>query len=370
MTRFGMSTKVKVMVAIVVGFGGGWWAAGTVMGTTSQRSVGPRVPTTYQVKEGTVSQEILLNAVGEWSKAATLLQQGEGTVTTIDVAPGAEVVNGSRIFSVGLKPVVAFEGEVPSFRTLTLGIKGPDVLQLTKGLVALRKLKKGRDAFDETVASAVRSWQKQLGVEQTGSVEPGDVVFVPSLPRRVRLADDVKIGASIAAGDKALVLLDPAPQFRVPITSQQRQRIPDGTKARVRHPEGEWEGVISGIAPKPAASEEGTGDETGTTGSDPTDGGAVDLLLTAPDGGSICADKCALVPTDDKRSFSVTLVLVPETRGLVVPIAALRTGADGDEFVEDSTGKRFPIKVVIEAKGMAVVEGVRSGLRVRITDEG
>lgn len=370
MTSVGMGTIVKCFVAIIVSFGGGWWAAGTVMGTTSQRSVGLGASTTYQVKGGTVSQEISLNAIGEWSETATLLQRGEGTVTTVDVAPGDEVVNGSRLFSVDLKPIVAFEGDVPSFRTLTVGIKGPDVLQLTKGLVTLRKLRKARDAFDETVASAVRSWQKQLGSEQTGSVEPGDVVFVPGLPRRARLADDVKVGAPLSPGDKALVLLGQAPQLRVPVDSQQRQRIPDGTKVRVRHPEGEWEGVVSGVAPEPVEDEERDGGKTGPTGGDPLGGETINLLLTAPDGGPICADRCALVPTDDERSFSVAVVLVPETSGLVVPIAALRTGADGGEFVEDSMGKRTSVKVVTEAKGMAVIEGVRSGLRVLITEEG
>ena len=358
--RLGIRPAVLIMIA--VSFGGGWWAATTVTGSTSERVVGSQVPMTYRVEEGTVSQELVLSTVADWPEAGTISHRATGTVTTVDVASGAEVANGTQLFSVDLRPVVAMAGDIPSFRAMGVGVRGPDVLQLSRGLVAMRRLTKEREVFDETVASAVRAWQKRLGIEQTGVVEAGDVVFIPTLPRRIRLVKEVVVGAQLTPGGKALVLLGAAPRFLVPITSQQRARIPDGTRARVTYPDGVWEGIVGGVAPKSPGSE----DEATSPGSQDAQ---VDLLITAADAGPVCADACGLVPADASRSFDTTLVLVPQATGLVVPIAALRTGSGGKLFVEDLAARRYPVKVVSEAKGLAVIEGVKAGLEVRITDE-
>ena len=53
-------------------------------------------------------------------------------------------------------------------------------------------------------------------------------------------------------------------------------------------------------------------------------------------------------------------------RGVVVPLAALITDADGSTAVIAADGQRLPVTVLARARGMAVVQGVRAGTSVRV----
>jgi hypothetical protein len=52
--------------------------------------------------------------------------------------------------------------------------------------------------------------------------------------------------------------------------------------------------------------------------------------------------------------------------GLVVPSAALLSGADGRTTVTDEEAVSHPVTVVTSARGMSVIEGVPAGTRVRV----
>ena len=77
---------------------------------------------------------------------------------------------------------------MPLWRRLGPGVSdGADVEQLERNLFELGHDPGGMtvdEEFDADTADAVESWQDAIGVPETGTVEPGDVVFLPG-PRRV-----------------------------------------------------------------------------------------------------------------------------------------------------------------------------------------
>jgi len=113
---------------------------------------------------------------------------------------------GAALYRVNEKPVILLAGRQPAWRPLAAGVgEGHDVLQLEQNLLVL-----GYDAereltidtrFDASTAAAVRRWQEAVGLEPTGRVELGDVVFLAGSRRvgtlAVSLGDRARPGAPV-----------------------------------------------------------------------------------------------------------------------------------------------------------------------------
>jgi peptidoglycan hydrolase-like protein with peptidoglycan-binding domain len=111
------------------------------------------------------------------------------------VAPsGSTVARAGELYRIDEVPTVLLTGTVPAFRTLRAGDEGRDVRQLEENL---QDLGYGGFDVDETytanTAEAVARWQRTVGLDDTGEVALGTVVFRPA---------EVRIGAaSSAIGD-------------------------------------------------------------------------------------------------------------------------------------------------------------------------
>jgi peptidoglycan hydrolase-like protein with peptidoglycan-binding domain len=248
------------------------------------------------------------------------------------------------LFSVILRPVVVAVGAVPAFRDLSLNVRGPDVAQLQTLLTELGFHEGVVDGvFRVGTRTAVREWQSSLGVTVDGVVRLGDVVFVPELPVRVAFAPELVVGGSVSGGE-ALVLTVPAdPLFRVPLSIEQRSLVPLAATVYVTFPEGVWEGRVDRAVESPES-------------------GQLDLILTTSDGGSLCGEDCARwVELDQPTDFGVEIVVIPETVGPVVPVAAIQIDAGNQPYVTTAAGERIDITIVESSQGIAVVEGVEIG---------
>jgi len=83
----------------------------------------------------------------------------------------------------GPSAVVLFYGPLHMWRTLSEGVTpGSDVIQLETNLLALGFDADGAmvvdDTFDEATSAAVKAWQESLGLEQTGVVDLGAIMYV------------------------------------------------------------------------------------------------------------------------------------------------------------------------------------------------
>lgn len=327
------------------------WAGSTVL--TPSGDVLESTGFTYvEVARGEVSSRINLNAVASWVPVPVGTNRAQGVVTSVEVGPGEEVSTGTTIFTVNLRPVVVAQGGVPGFRALATGTSGTDVAQLQGMLTALGFYSGPADGkFGWQTRQAVSEWQASLGLARDGVVRDGDIVFVPSLPTRISLDEDVKRGSQLGGGEQGILGLPTEPTFSVPVTDVQATLMPLGTRVEITSPSG---AVWVAIVVEQRSSEQG----------------GVSLILGGVDGSSICADLCSEVPVTDEARLRSAVVIVEPVEGLIVPSAALLSRADGQIVVVDTEGAAHGVTVIASARGMSVVEGVDAGLRVRIPAEG
>lgn len=340
---------VGLFLAGAVSAGAVWWAVAAV----TEPAPDPLETTDFtlvEVTSGEVGSSIQLNTVAEWTPEPAGANRAVGVVTGVQVEAGAEVAQGSVLYTVDLRPVVIAQGDVPAFRDVGDGSVGADVRQVQQMLADLGfyRGEVGGEAGSVTVA-AIKAWQKSLGADQTGVVGAGDVIFVPTLPTRIAVDTTlVYRGASLGGGEQVLSALPAAPEFTIPVTDAQAGTVQAGTRVQITSPEGNvWTGFVK----------EQTRD---------ADTGTVTLALSGRDGAVICGDRCAQVPVTGQASLSSKVVTAETVDGLVVPSSALVTAADGQLAVIDESGQRLPVTVTTAARGMSVIEGVEPGTKVRV----
>lgn len=339
---------VSAVVLLALGAAGAW-AVLTIL-RPAEDPLASTEHTYVEVSEGSVGTSIALNTVAAWDQVPVASNQASGIVTAIAVDAGAEVQQGSTLYTVGLRPVVAGQGDVPMFRDIGAGTSGADVRQLQELLAALGYYGGAIDGkAEQGTAAAIKSWQGALGVEKTGVVAVGDVVFLPQLPTRVAFDPElISRGVTLSGGEAGILGLSAAPRFWIPVTDSQAAMISDGGAVEVSAPDGQlWHGV---------AGEQKRNAEDNT----------VTVAVTGVDGAALCGDACVQIPVSGQSTLPSKIVTVEQVDGLVVPSAALVTTADGVTAVIDGDDNRIPVEVVASAKGMSVITGVEDGLRVRV----
>lgn len=336
------ATAVGLLVVVAV-FAGGLWAGRTALQPPSDPLTAAQ-PVTYRVAQGSVSRELSLSASASWNVGGTIRTGFGGILTSIDIKSGSAVADGTRLATVNLQPVYLGQGDVPAFRTLSAGAKGADVTALQRFL-----LRQGHDPgiidgiLGGPTIAAVRAWQTDTGQQVTGTVALGQLLFTPALPVRVRLV----LGVGDAVGEGAdLAELLTAATFSIGVTDIQVALIPAAAAVSVTNDAGAWKAKVSGV--------------------DNSQPGSPALILAGVDGGPVCGATCDVVPTDRASVWPADVTLVPRVDGLVVPVSALRTDADGSRSVLTADGEEQPVQVLATAGGLAVIDGVAEGTVVRL----
>lgn len=337
---------LRVVVVLIVAAGlvaGGWWAGQAAL-ELPEDPLGPAVATTYEVVDGSVGRSLRFSVVAEWPTENLARSGSSGVVTSIDVAPGDEVAEGSVVYSVDLRPVTIGVGAVPMFRDLALRAEGPDVAQVQALLAFLGFFDGEADGvFGRDMRDAVRDWQESYGLPDDRVVRVGDVMFVPSVPVRVVLDETVTVGARLAGGEVTVRRVTGDPEFVIPLALEQRGLVPLDAEVFVRHSSGVWGGMIGTVREDDQRRE-------------------LLLEIVATDGGPLCGDGCAAeVPLIGRSDYPAEVVVVPETSGPVVPIAAIETSPDGTTWVRGTDGSLIAVSIVEASNGIAVVDGVAVG---------
>ncbi|HTU15947.1 MAG TPA: peptidoglycan-binding protein [Solirubrobacterales bacterium] len=148
-----------------------------------------------------------LSASGDLGFAGsdTVIARQGGTVTWLPDR-GDVIRRGHKLFEADELPVTLMYGSVPAYRDLEAGIEdGTDVRQLERNLAAL-----GFDPysamtvdteFTSATTDAILRWQEDIGVEETGSVTLGQVIFMEGSRRVSDL--DLDLGESIGSSGDA-----------------------------------------------------------------------------------------------------------------------------------------------------------------------
>lgn len=325
----------------------GYWAGRTTL-------VPPRVDaessaeTTYTVQIGTVGRTVTFPASATWPVASTVRSSAAGTITTVPLRTGDQLADGQVVFTVDMRPVIAATGIVPAYRDLSVGDEGPDVRQLQQLLVSLGFLTEAEadGHFDAATRRAVQRWQHSVAVTDDGTVRRADLLFVPHLPARVEVSDELSVGAPATPGMTAIEALGAVPTFSVELAAEQAATVPTSGKVDVVSADHTWPAQITDAR---------------------TADGRLVLSLTGADGGAVCGDECGDVPAGGGSSvIHVELELTPAATGPTVPVSAIGTDPTGHTFVTTDSGVRIPVSVVSSDGGVAVVDGLAVGTTVQL----
>jgi peptidoglycan hydrolase-like protein with peptidoglycan-binding domain len=284
-----------------------------------------------------------------YGEATARASRLSGTVTAL-AAEGATVRRGRSLYRIDDDPVVLLYGSLPAYRTLSSPDTGRDVKQFEKNLWALgyRGFTVDR-TYSSATASAVREWQDDLGVAETGTVDPARVVYAPGAvrvaSRSAAPGDAVRPGTALLSttgtGRVATVELD--------ISDQRLAR--KGATVRVTRPDGkEVNGKITAVETvvTPAEGQQ----EASTTLS-------VSIGFAAAPAGL------------DGAAVSVAFTAATRPGVLTVPVAALLALAEGGyglEIVEGGAGRVVAVETGLFADGRVEVSGggIAAGQRVGV----
>ena len=163
--------------------------------------------------------------------------QGTGTLTSMARA-GSVVQRGGVLYRLDGDPIVLMYGSTPAYRALKEGVAdGADVRELEQNLVAL-----GFDpgtvdeTFTSTTAAAVGDWQDSVGLDQTGTVELGRVVFMPAA-RRIG-EHNASVGTVLSSGAEVLDTSSTKRVVSVPLDATKQSLAHEGAAVTVTLPDG------------------------------------------------------------------------------------------------------------------------------------
>lgn len=341
--RRGRGRKVAV-AALVLAVGGAAAAYGyTRLDGTRDSGTRPSAlpPSTAEVARQTLRETETATGELGYGPTTSLVNRLPGTLTTV---PDTDhrVRRGESLYRVDDDPVTLMYGGMPAYRTLRDGTEGRDVEQLEENLGKL-----GYDGFtvDEEftsgTAAAVREWQDDRGLDETGVVELGRVVFAPGAVRvdAVEAAE----GSAASPGKPVLTYTGTDKAVTAELEASDRRMAEEGAAVEVTLPDDEEiKGKVDEVATviEPAS---GQGEEPTTK---------VEVVVEIAD--QKAAQPYALASVD------VTFTADERKDVLVVPVAALvalRDGGFGVEVVENGRTRYVPVETGLFADGRVEVEG-------------
>jgi peptidoglycan hydrolase-like protein with peptidoglycan-binding domain len=283
------------------------------------------------------------------------LRSGVRGVLTALPDEGATVSRGQTLYRVDDKPVTLWYGTLPLYRPLADGVDdGPDVKQLEENLDALG-YGEGLtvdDHFSSVTTDAVKAWQADRGLEETGKVDATQVVFVGHAVRvgehKASVGDQVNAGAPVAAMSSTTRVAT------VELAADSASIAHVGDKVDIELPSGRTvKGTITKVG-KVATTPSPTSGGSGSGGSSDEATITVTIRVDNPRG------------TGDLDQTPVKVDFVKERKRdvLAVPVTALVALAEGGYAVEVSDPTTNTTHLV------KVTTGLFAGGQVEVTGAG
>lgn len=284
---------------------------------------------------------------GDSSALATRLS---GTVTWMP-ATGATIKRGQPLYKVDSDPIVLMYGTMPAYRSLSSGDKGTDVKQLEKNLWALGYRGFTVDStFTSATADAVEDWQEDLGLDETGTVDLGRVVFQPSA---VRIdSRTVEPGAPAQPGSEMLQVSGTGRVATVQLDVADQRLAEKGAKVDVTLPDGSTvQARISDVETTVEQADDPNGE-------DETKINVTIVFAKAPAG-------------LDEAAVTALFVASQRENVLTVPVdalLALSEGGYGLQVVDGNTTKIVAVETGLFADGRVEVsgQGISEGTKVGV----
>lgn len=274
-----------------------------------------------------------------------------GTVTGLP-APGSQIGLGGTLFSIDNLPITLFHGGVPAWRSFESGMDdGPDITQLEQSLQALGYFDETPDdEFDWDTKDAIMEWQDDAGLEETGTIPLGRIVFAPG---DVRVSEVVAASGSQAGPGGPVIKTTSLTKLVTADLKLSDQALGVvGNAVQVRLPGGD---IAGGVITSVGVPTEVEGD-----------GGKKSVVIPV----TITLDDPAAGGTLQEAAVSIDFPSESRTDVLTVPVGALLAVDDttyGVEVVQsDGTTKIVPVTTGLFAGGFVEIsgDGVDAGQKV------
>ncbi len=243
---------------------------------------------------------------------------------------------GNTLFEVNSYPVVLLRGDRPMYRPYSRSMEdGPDVQQLEQALVDMAIPGSEDITVDENFTivteNVVEEWQNRLGVDETGEIAMGFIVFIEE-PFRISAVNAI-VGQSVAAQSAAFTTTGQHQQIVSNIDPGDAEIVNRLDRVEVELPDGRLTpGVVSEVA---RVATRLTNTQTGAPG-DPT----IEVIILLLDDEASSRFDAAPV------TWTITEEVTPNA--LVVPASALIATVDGGfsvEVVHDGSTTLVPVEV-------------------------
>lgn len=355
MSRRILQPLATVALAAVAG-GATWAVAGGDSGSgASETASGPATSTATVERRDLVERESLDGAL-TYADEEPLYAQGAGTVTRLP-RPGSVVERGQALYWVDRKPVTLMYGDAPMYRHLdATSADGGDIREFERNLVALG-YDPDRDIeidgeWDWATTAAVKRWQEDRALEETGAIELGQIVFLPG-PRRVGEVATT-VGALLQPGGEVMDTSSTRPVVTVDLDADQRSLVHEGDRVTVALPDGRSShGRITSVGVVAESEEDPESGEQ----SDPTIPVEIRLPKGAKTGGL------------DEAPVDVAIAKDRSKDALTVPVSALLALAEGGFAVDvvEAGGSTHLVRVepgmyadgIVEISGAGIEEGMK-----------
>ncbi|MET8558045.1 peptidoglycan-binding protein [Streptomyces sp. NPDC004959] len=306
-------------------------------------------PATAPVTRSDLAQTDTVTGSLGYGDSEPLASGASGTVTWLPKL-GATVRQGETAFKVQGHPVPLIYGDTPLYRELRVGSKGRDTAEVERALAALGYTGFTVDEeYSAKTAAAVKRWQKHLGVSQTGTIKPSDLVVAEDGIRVT--GHEVRKGESLQPGSPVLTYTGNSQIVVIDLEAKKQKLVRRGDKVNVVLPDGvRAAGSISSVG-KVATVENGEDKPEGG-------GGKSVIKVTVRINGK---DKGKL-GSYDGAPVDVEITSQEKKNVLSVPISALLALSEGGYGVQVVTGAL--------SQTVAVETGMFANGRVEVTGSG
>lgn len=310
-------------VVLLAAAGASAWAAGAFRhGQQAASGVADNAYPTqlFTVIQGSLSSQQQVSATLGYAGNYSVVNQATGIYSQLPSA-GQIVRRGQVLYQVSGNPVVLLYGSVPAYRSLSEGMTGADVRQLNANLVALgyaasSELDPSSDYFSWETAYALELYQDHLGITETGTLDLGQAMFLPSAARVTTVS--AMLGAQAGPGSPVLQATLTQRQVSIALDASEQSYVRVGDKVSITLPDNQaTPGVVSYVGTVATAPPSSTGNSTTPTVT-------VDVALSDP----------SVAGSLDQAPVQVSITTASASGVLIVPVDALVSLAGGGYGVE------------------------------------
>ena len=332
----GRTAIIAIGLVGVIGIGAIAIVAADQPAGSGDAAASPTAPATAAVERRTLSVTEDLSGTLGYDDQMSLIGNLRGTLTRA-AQSGDLLEAGDIAYEVdGKQRATVMIGSRPAWRTMESGVsKGADIKQLEQNLKDLGYGSgvKVDTKWTDATTKAVKRWQKARGLTKDGTVDLGEVVF---LPEALRVTERV-VEPGFNAGPGSVVLKGTSVRqvITLDLDADRQEIVSVGESVAVTLPDGsEVPGTVSEIGRVATATEDAFGNASTPT---------VKVIVTLAD--------AATVGSLDGAPVTVVVTRSSRPSVLAVPVNALLALLEGGYAVE-----------VADADGSTRLVGVETGI--------